>query len=99
MRSELKKNELLINLASAEYSKAIDLKSFKDSVVQIDFKVMKNGTPKTIALFAKRQRGEMANWLVKNRIKTGADIKKYKNDGFVYSAKLSTDNHLMFLKK
>jgi cytoplasmic iron level regulating protein YaaA (DUF328/UPF0246 family) len=48
-------------LASVEYSKSIDIKSFGDHVINVDFKIFKNGVEKIVAIFAKKQRGEMAN--------------------------------------
>jgi len=57
----LKKEKVLLNLASVEYSKSINLKDFGDTVVNVDFKVNKKGVLKTIAIFAKQQRGALAN--------------------------------------
>ena len=51
----------ILNLASLEYSKTVDLKYFGDVVINVDFRVLNDGKKKVIAIFAKRQRGEMAN--------------------------------------
>ena len=99
LMKEMQGDELLINLASVEYSKAIDLKQFGERVVNIQFKVSKNGVPKTVAIFAKRQRGQMAYWVTKNRVETVAGLKKYRNDGFAFSKDLSSNNNLVFVKK
>jgi cytoplasmic iron level regulating protein YaaA (DUF328/UPF0246 family) len=51
-------------LASVEYSKVINKKKILESgaeILDIDFKISKNGTEKIIAIFAKRARGDMAN--------------------------------------
>ena len=98
LQAELKKDEVILNLASQEYAKAIDFKSITNQMTQVDFKVMKNGTPKTIGIYAKRQRGEMTNWIIKNRLEDVEDLKKYQNGDFKYSKSLSKVNHLVFLK-
>ena len=89
IRGDLKKtkSKYILNLASVEYSKAIDLKAFGENVINVDFKVKKDGAEKIVAIFAKRQRGEMANWVIQNRVEKIEDLKKYKNAGFKYSAK------------
>ncbi len=99
LKKELKSDEIILNLASSEYSKAIDLESFGNSVVKVYFKVIRNKIPKIIGIYAKRQRGEMANWIIKNRIVNIPDLKKYQNDGFSFSASLSFKNKLVFTKE
>jgi len=103
---EKTKAKFILNLASVEYSKAVDLKFFGDAVVNVDFKVSKNGVEKVVAIFAKRQRGKMANWVIENKIENPKDLKKYKNAGFEYSAKSTKEarektgdkNKLVFVK-
>lgn len=100
-------SKYILNLASIEYSKSIDLKSFEDDVINADFKVSKNGSEKIIAIFAKKQRGEMANWVIQNRVESIEDLKKYKNAGFKYSAKSTKEvrektgenNRMVFVRK
>ena len=67
--SELKNEEEIINLASEEYSKAIQLNKFSNPVITPVFKDLKNGKLKVISFFAKRARGEMVNFIIKNKIK------------------------------
>jgi hypothetical protein len=95
---QLKKDEIIINLASKEYAKAIDFSAISNTKIDIEFKNIKNGVPKIVALFAKRQRGEMAVWAIKHGVKSVADIKKYTHDGYKYSAALSHTNNLVFIK-
>ena len=90
---------LILNLASVEYSKAINLAKFQDKVYNVDFKVLKNGEYKIVAIHAKRQRGEMSNWIIKNKIEKLADLSAYSNSGFSFSRDLSEQNRLVFVKK
>ena len=53
LNKELKSSDLLVNLASQEYFKAIDTKVISSPIVHIDFKEFKNGKYKTIAIFSK----------------------------------------------
>ena len=54
LNNELDENELFINLASNEYSSAIDKKVLKTSMVSPVFKDMKNGKLKIISFYAKK---------------------------------------------
>jgi cytoplasmic iron level regulating protein YaaA (DUF328/UPF0246 family) len=94
----LKPGELIVNLASLEYSKAINFNDIKNPKIDVKFQNLKNGYPKTIGLYAKQQRGQMAVWIIKNKIKDIKGLQKYKNNGYVYNDKLSTPDTVVFLK-
>lgn len=81
------KKELLINLASGEFAKLIDLK-----MINIKFIDDKSKSPSTMVKMA---RGTMINFLVRNRVDTIDGIKEF-NKGFEFSKELSDDNNLIF---
>ena len=83
--SELKNDEEIINLASEEYSKAIQLNKFSNPVITPVFKDLKNGKLKVISFFAKRARGEMANFIIKNKIKNSENLKSFSNLGYQFT--------------
>jgi cytoplasmic iron level regulating protein YaaA (DUF328/UPF0246 family) len=83
--SELKKEEEIINLASEEYSKAIQLNKFSNPVITPVFKDLKNGKLKVISFFAKRARGEMVNFIIKNKIKNSVNLKSFSNLGYKFT--------------
>jgi len=83
--SELKNEEEIINLASEEYSKAIQLNKFNNPVITPVFKDLKNGKLKVISFFAKRARGEMANFIIKNKIKKSENLKSFSNLGYQFT--------------
>ena len=83
--SELKNEEEIINLASEEYSKAIQLNKFNNPVITPVFKDLKNGKLKVISFFAKRARGEMANFIIKNKIKNSVNLKSFSNLGYKFT--------------
>ena len=83
--SELKNEEEIINLASEEYSKAILLNKFSNPVITPVFKDLKNGKLKVISFFAKRARGEMVNFIIKNKIKNSENLKSFSNLGYQFT--------------
>ena len=78
-------NEVLINLASNEYSKVLKLNKIKSEVITPVFKDYKNGKLKVISFFAKKARGEMVNFIIKNKITSYEDLKLFKNNGYAFS--------------
>ena len=83
--SEMSQDECLVNLASNEYNKALVLDDFPRKIFTPIFKDYKNGKLKIISFFAKRARGEMANFIIKNKITNPDDLKLFNNDGYSFS--------------
>ena len=95
---EKEESEVIINLASAEYSKAAKLKRFTGSVITPSFKEFKNGDYKVIMMYAKKARGAMANWIIKNDINKANDIKNFTEDRYIYNEQLSSDKDWIFTR-
>jgi len=87
-------DELVINLASNEYAKAVKPKA----ELVIDFKENKNGKLQTIGLFAKKARGMMARYIIQNRITSPAKIKKFSEGGYQFREDLSDDKCFCFVR-
>ena len=70
INKELKKQKeaVLINLASNEYFKSVKPKLLEGRLLNITFKETKNGKTRIVAIFAKRARGMMADYIIRNRI-------------------------------
>ena len=81
----MKDKEVLINLASNEYSKALKIESLKAPIITPIFKDYKNGKFKMISFYAKRARGEMANFIISNKIKNVNDLKLFNFEGYQFS--------------
>ena len=94
--SEMKDNEILINLASNEYSKALELDQFKQKVITPVFKDSKNGKLKVISFYAKRARGEMVNFIVQNKIKDLSDIRSFNYGGYTFVSE--ENNEILFTR-
>ncbi|PWI31419.1 peroxide stress protein YaaA [Flavobacteriaceae bacterium LYZ1037] len=98
LNEELEDNELFLNLASNEYFKAIDTKTLKVPVIDIDFKELKNGDYKTIGIFAKLARGLMARFIIDTNAKTIEDIKGFNLENYRFHEQLSKENRLVFTR-
>lgn len=93
----LSKDEILLNLASGEFSKMIDSK--KISIINVDFKEEKDGAYKSVSTYSKKARGQFLNYLVKNEIDNLEDIKKIKLDGYSLNNTLSDEKNFIFTRK
>ena len=85
------KDDYVINLASDEYFKSINSKKLKSEVITPIFKEFKNGTYKTIAIYAKKARGFMSRFIVDNKIKDPENLKKFNSEGYSFNSSLSDD--------
>lgn len=95
---ELQESEqaYLLNLASQEYSKVIDKKKLKATIVDVAFKEKKGDTHKVIAIHAKRARGKMANFIIKNKVISPATLHEFHEDGYRFQKSLSSEKKLIF---
>lgn len=95
---ESHKEKVLINLASTEYSKVADLKSFPYPVITCHFKEEKNGELKTIMIYAKKARGLMARYIVENKIENPEKLKGFNTEGYLFNDELSDDKNWYFTR-
>ncbi len=93
------KSDVLVNLASNEYFKSVKVKSLQADVVTPVFKDWKNGQYKMISFYAKKARGLMAAWIIKNRISDIAKLSNFDVDGYQFSANDSDALNPVFLRK
>lgn len=90
----------LINLASAEYSKAVLPYLAKDvHCVTCIFGEFVQGKVKVKATLAKMARGEMVRWMAEHQIQTAEDLKQFTGLGFAFEESLSSGTEYVFLKK
>ncbi|MBU3012796.1 peroxide stress protein YaaA [Polaribacter vadi] len=98
LNNELEDDELLINLASAEYFKALPKKILKTPMITPVFKDFKNGQYKTIMTYAKIARGLMVRYIIENNVKTIEDLKGFNVDKYRFSEEMSSDTELVFTR-
>ncbi len=89
---------VLVNLASNEYFKAIDARKLQARVVTPVFKDDKNGKLKIISFYAKKARGLMAAWMVRERLDDPEGLKDFNVAGYAYSPAMSEGDTLVFTR-
>ncbi len=95
---EIQKDNVIFNLASKEYFKSVDKSALQARIVDVTFLENKKGTYKLVSFFAKRARGTMTNWLVRNRIDDPVAAQAFAEDGYYFSEERSESDHLVFLR-
>jgi hypothetical protein len=90
--------ETIVNLASQEYFKAVDLKTIKNAIVNIQFKEYKNESYQVVGFFAKQARGMMTNFAIKNRVTKVEQLKTFNEERYEFSEKFSTEADWVFVR-
>ncbi len=94
------KIKTVINLASVEYFHSVKPELLDGKLLTIAFKEkekQKSGL-KVIGLFAKKARGMMANFIIKNGIDDSAELKAFTQDGYSYQRTLSNEQEWVFTR-
>ena len=91
--------EVLINLASNEYFKAVKPKAVAGDVVTPVFKDCKNGQYKVISFYAKKARGMMARYIIENKIESVQELQNFDTAGYYYVPAESTATELVFKRE
>lgn len=90
-------DDVIINLASKEYSKCIQPYLCKhDRMIDIVFGELKNGKLVTKATMAKMARGDMVWFMAKYKISNPEEIKKF-DEHYRFDESLSDDTHFVFV--
>ena len=89
---------IIINCASVEYFKAVNMKTLKAEVVTPVFKEIRNGKPRIISFFAKRARGAMARYIITNQINDIDGIISFDLDNYSYNESLSSKYEPVFTR-
>lgn len=91
-------DDVLLNLASNEYFGAVKRKALNARVIDTEFKDLKNGQYKIISFYAKKARGMMARYVIKERLSNPEGLKDFNYAGYAYSAEHSKADQLVFLR-
>ena len=92
------KKATLLNLASNEYFKSINSSELKANVITPIFMDRKNGKYKIISFFAKKARGLMTRYVIKNQTEDIADIQNFEEGGYFFNEEMSKDNKPVFCR-
>jgi cytoplasmic iron level regulating protein YaaA (DUF328/UPF0246 family) len=101
LNAQLKKNSsnVVVNLASNEYFKAVNKSKLNAEIITPIFKDKKNGEYKIISFYAKKARGLMAAYGIKKQITEVKKLKRFTSNGYQYSADLSTGSEWVFTRE
>ncbi|YCM43058.1 peroxide stress protein YaaA [Verrucomicrobiaceae bacterium 227] len=101
INADLKKSgsDLVVNLASNEYFSAIKPKVLDGELITPVFKDEKNGKYKIISFYAKKARGMMADFIVRENITDAKALEKFRTAGYKFSKAESDGKTLVFLRK
>jgi len=91
-------DDVLLNLASNEYFSAVKRSALNARIINTEFKDLKNGQYKIISFYAKKARGMMSRFVIKERINDPAALKQFDEQGYRYSAEQSKPDSLVFLR-
>ncbi|QIA64127.1 peroxide stress protein YaaA [Vibrio astriarenae] len=92
-------DNVLINLASNEYFKAVKPKKLDATVITPVFKDCKNGQYKVISFYAKKARGMMARYIIDNKVDSIEELTKFDVAGYYFSEEESSDKELVFKRE
>lgn len=90
--------KVLVNLASNEYWKSVQPKKINAKVINVAFKEIKDGKARIIAIFAKKARGMMTDFIVRNRVETVDGLKDFNYENYKFDASASNENSFVFTR-
>lgn len=91
-------DKVLLNVASEEYSKVLNLKEVEEvySVINIIFKEKREEGYKVVGTYAKKARGKLIRYVLENEINQVERIKEFNIDGYVFNEELSDEKNIVF---
>jgi len=92
------KSDVVVNLASNEYFKAVNKKALDATIVTPVFKDLKNRNYKIISFYAKKARGLMSAWIIQQGLTDPQQLKTFKVAGYRYNADLSAPEAPVFTR-
>ncbi|MBT8189774.1 MAG: peroxide stress protein YaaA [Saprospiraceae bacterium] len=89
---------VLVNLASKEYFSVLDRKKIKGDIIDIHFKEFRNGQLKFLSFNAKKARGFMARYIIKNKIEDREGLKGFNLENYYFEESLSDSHNFTFVR-
>lgn len=100
INEELKKQKekVVVNLASQEYFKAVNTSNLDGKVINPVFKEYRDNKYKVVGILAKKARGMMSRFIIRNKPEKAEDIKHFESGGYHYDDNLSSANEWVFTR-
>jgi cytoplasmic iron level regulating protein YaaA (DUF328/UPF0246 family) len=92
-------DNVLVNLASNEYFKAVKPRALNAEIYTPVFQDCKNGQFKVISFFAKKARGMMARYILQNKLTEVSQLQQFDTAGYQFSTQKSNGNELVFTRE
>jgi len=89
-------DDVVINLASNEYFKAVKPSLINGRLIDLQFKEQKGDEYKVIGVHAKRARGVMGRFIIQNRLVDIERIKEFSELGYQFNTELSSEDRWVF---
>ncbi len=89
-------DDVLINLASEEYFKAVRKSELAGRIIKPVFLDEKNGRYKVISFHAKKARGMLSRFIITQRLNDPEQLKAFNEGGYVYDPTASGTDELFF---
>lgn len=89
---------VLVNLASKEYARVIRPDTLAAGILTIAFKEKKGGAYRVVGIHAKRARGLMTDFVIRNRLTAVEDLKAFDRAGYRFSPDLSGKAEWVFCR-
>jgi cytoplasmic iron level regulating protein YaaA (DUF328/UPF0246 family) len=91
--------DVVVNLASNEYFRAVRPDALEGRLISPRFlDADAYGEYRVVPFFAKRARGDMAAWMVVNRIRSARALRAFDGAGYRYDRDRSTPNEPAFIR-
>ncbi|RLA46651.1 MAG: peroxide stress protein YaaA [Gammaproteobacteria bacterium] len=88
----------VVNLASNEYFKSINIKGLNAEVITPVFKDWKGEKYKIISFYAKKARGLMVGYAIRKRIEDVEKLKQFDGEGYCYNPAMSSAREWVFTR-
>ena len=99
LKQQSQKKKILINLASNEYFSSVDAKLLDAEIITPQFKDWARGQYRVLSFFAKKARGKMTAYIIRNKINSPSKLKDFDVDGYTFSEEESSKTKYVFKRK
>ena len=89
-------DDVLINLASDEYFKALRPQKLQARLIKPVFLDEKNGKFKVISFYAKKARGLMSRYVIQNQLQKPEQLRAFDAEGYAFDAASSSHDEWVF---
>lgn len=90
--------QYIINLASEEYFSAVNPQKISAKIINVIFKENKNGVYKIVGINAKKARGVMANFIIRQKISDPQVLKKFQLENYRFEKSMSDESNFVFVR-